>query len=130
MPDTERLRFIDWMARALHDPERGYYSRQVRTVGRRGDFSTSASTSSVLGEAIAGWLIEELKVHGREVRTVIEVGGGDGSLSVAVRDALGWWKRRKLKWLMVETSKPLREQQEARLGSGGVRWFTEMAAAL
>jgi SAM-dependent MidA family methyltransferase len=130
MTGPECLRFADWMARALHDPQRGYYARQVRTVGRRGDFSTSASAGTVLGEAIARWLREELRGDSRGVRNVIEVGGGDGSLSHAVRRTLGWWTRGKLQWMMVETSQPLRAQQEAKLGTKGVRWFSDMAEAL
>jgi SAM-dependent MidA family methyltransferase len=130
MPDAERLRFIDWMARALHDPERGYYAKQVRTVGRRGDFSTSASAGTVLGEAVAHWVAQELPRGERGVRTVIEIGGGDGALSAAARRAMGWWKRRGLRWFMVETSKPLRAQQEGRLGTKDVRWFTDLTEAL
>jgi SAM-dependent MidA family methyltransferase len=130
MPDTERLRFIDWMARALHDPERGYYARQVRTIGRRGDFSTSASAGTVLGEAVAHWITQELAREAPAASTVIEIGGGDGALSAAVRRALGWWKRRRLQWFMVETSRPLRALQEIRLGTKAARWFTDLTAAL
>ena len=36
MPD-EPMPFREWMSRALFDPERGYYARQIRTVGRRGE---------------------------------------------------------------------------------------------
>jgi SAM-dependent MidA family methyltransferase len=64
------------------------------------------------------------------VRTVIEVGGGDGALSAAVRNSLGWWKCRRLQWFMVETSAPLRAQQEARLGTKRVRWFASVEDAL
>jgi SAM-dependent MidA family methyltransferase len=130
MPDSERIRFVDWMARALHDPQSGYYTRRVRTVGRRGDFSTSASTGPLLGQAIAGWVRRELDADSADVRTVIEVGGGDGALSAAVRDSVGWWTRRRLQWFMVETSAPLRAQQEARLGVQRVRWFTNVEDAL
>jgi SAM-dependent MidA family methyltransferase len=128
--DTERVRFSEWMARALHDPQRGYYASQVRTVGRRGDFSTSASVGPVLGEAIAAWLNRELERHGGTVHTVIEVGGGDGVLSRAVRRTLGWWRRRRLQWFMVESSTTLRVQQEITLGTGGAHWFFHVADAL
>lgn len=118
------------MARALHDPECGYYATRVLAVGRHGDFSTSASAGSVLGEAIANWLRHELGTHAGSIRTVIEAGGGDGSLSCVVRGSLGRWKRRALQWFMVETSKPLRAQQEKNLGRNQVRWFSGMAEAL
>lgn len=127
--ETECLRFADWMGRALHDPVTGYYARQVKTVGRQGDFSTSATTGDVLGEAITQWLGQEMSQHAG-IRTVIEVGGGDGSLSAAVRRSLGWWKRCRLRWCMVESSAPLRARQQAALGWGTVHWYNDVAAAL
>ena len=132
MPDADPVQgvpFREWMARALHDPRSGYYARKVRTVGRQGDFSTSGTVSDLLGRAIANWITQERSVC-PSLRTVIEVGGGDGSLSASVRSALGWWQRRRWDWLMVETSAPLKEQQQARLGTGKAGWFNNLEAAL
>ena len=41
------------MAAALHDPERGYYARRIRGVGKPGDFTTTAAISPAIGKAIA-----------------------------------------------------------------------------
>ena len=82
------------MARALFDPERGYYTRNIRTVGARGDFSTSATLSPSLGAAIAFWLKAESRAH-PSIRHIIEIGAGDGSLMQNVRQAMSWWKRRQ-----------------------------------
>ena len=82
------------MQRALFDPRTGYYSRQIRTVGRGGDFSTAATLSPSLGIAVAAWLKSESCLQ-PQVRHVIEVGAGDGSLMHTVRRALGWWTRRR-----------------------------------
>lgn len=116
------------MARALFDPERGYYRRHIRTVGLQGDFSTSATLSPSLGGAIAAWLKAESRTQ-PVVRHVIEVGAGDGSLMQAVRKSLGWWLRRKFTFHIVETSPVLREQQQKRLGSA-VRWHNDIESAL
>ncbi|MEZ5387807.1 MAG: SAM-dependent methyltransferase [Prosthecobacter sp.] len=116
------------MQRALFDPERGYYTRHIRTVGSRGDFSTSATLSPSLGAAIAVWLKSESR-HQPHIRDVIEVGAGDGSLMQAVRKSLGWWTRRKFVFHIVETSPVLREQQQKRLGKA-VRWHTDIESAL
>ena len=62
--------FERFMEFALHDPQAGYYARKVRTVGRRGDFSTAATLSPVLGRAIAAWAAETGPLP------VIEVGAG------------------------------------------------------
>lgn len=119
--------FSSFMRRALFDPERGYYSRNIRTVGSRGDFATAATLSPLLGSAIANWIRDELSQS--RVKSVIEIGGGDGSLMEAVRRELGWWKRFRLHWHMVETSPVLRDRQQARLGRR-VDWHPELPDAL
>ncbi len=116
------------MARALFDPERGYYTRHIKTVGARGDFATSATLSPSLGKAVAAWLKAEALLQ-PQVRHVIEIGAGDGSLMHAVRQSLGWWTRRKHTFHIVETSPVLRGRQQEKLG-GAVRWHTTLEAAL
>src|ERR1700761_6863926 len=110
------------MESALYDPHRGYYMRHIHTVGRHGDFSTSATLSTALGEAVATWIKAE---RGRQpaVRTLIEIGGGDGSLALSVLRHLGWWNRTRLRFCMVERSPVLRDQQARKLARYGVRWF-------
>jgi N utilization substance protein A len=41
MIPREPIRFDVFMQRALHDPERGYYARRIRCIGRGGDFTTA-----------------------------------------------------------------------------------------
>jgi SAM-dependent MidA family methyltransferase len=120
--------FSAFMARALYDPERGYYTRQIRTVGARGDFSTSATIAPVFGQAMAGWLKQE-SVLQPEVRHVIEIGAGSGVLMDRVRKTLGWWQRRKFQWHIVETSEFLQQRQRELLGTG-VSWHKDLRAAL
>lgn len=120
--------FSSFMVRALFDPERGYYTRHIKTVGARGDFSTSATLSVSLGNAVAAWLKSESRVH-PGVRQVIEVGAGNGSLMQAVRRSLGWWTRRRFTFHIVETSPVLRVQQQKRLG-GQIQWHESLEKAL
>ena len=121
--------FSEWMRGALFDPQRGYYARNIRTVGRGGDFSTSGTISRVLGEAIAAWLAKEIKLA-PSVRTVIEVGGGEGSLMRDTMKSLGFWRRRHLRFIMVESSTVLREKQKNVLPRHRVEWFDDLPAAL
>lgn len=114
-PSGEGEPFASFMARALFDPQRGYYSRQIKTVGARGDFSTTATLSPSLGKAVAEWLKEERRRQ-PQVRHVIEVGAGDGSLMQQVRKSLGLLQRWRFKFHIVEISAPLRAQQQQRLG--------------
>ncbi len=120
--------FSAFMARALYDPQRGYYSRNISTVGKRGDFSTSATLSPLLGRTIAAWLIKEASLSS-QIRHVVEIGAGDGSLMATVQKALGWWQRRRLRFHIVETSPVLRSRQQERLGNK-VRWHETVQEAL
>lgn len=120
--------FSAFMARALFDPERGYYTRHIKTVGARGDFSTSATLSPCLGKAVAAWLKHAIGAL-PHVRHVVEVGAGDGSLMQSLRQSLGWWTRRRLTFHIVDTSPVLRGRQQQRLGSK-IHWHTTLESAL
>lgn len=119
------------MAAALYDPAHGYYSAQIRTVGRTGDFSTSATLSGHLGLAVARWVAQEWKAAGRKL-PLIEVGPGDGSLHAGVLAGLGWLGRRGVRCHLVERSPVLREVQQRRLRRwrGKIEWHGTMESAL
>ncbi|MBL9117129.1 MAG: SAM-dependent methyltransferase [Verrucomicrobiaceae bacterium] len=120
--------FRDFMWRALYHPERGYYSKRIRTVGASGDFSTSASLNPPLAHAIARWIKEESRATG--VIDIIEIGGGDGSLLKAIRTCLGWWSRLKLRFHLVEISDSLQDVQADNLGRRSVQWHTSLSEVL
>jgi len=111
------LPFDEFMAAALYDPEHGYYTTGIADVGGRGgDFATSATLSWGLARAIAGWITEEIaRLDWRGPVAVIEVGGGNGALAASVLKALGWWRRRSIRYHLVEVSPVLRELQQAKL---------------
>ena len=116
--------FADFMEAALYDPEHGYYSRCIPTVGRGGDFSTTATLSPHLGKALANWL-------GEDRRPLIEIGPGDGSLAEALLQSLGWWRRRGTQLWLVEKSPVLMAQQQKRLQKfSQVRWADSVQEAL
>jgi SAM-dependent MidA family methyltransferase len=123
--------FEHFMLRALHDPLQGYYRTGLTTVGRGGDFSTSATLLPDLGKALASWLEEKFRVADSQgVIDVIEVGGGTGALMLSILKNLGWLDRRKFRFHSVETSLPLMEQQRRLLQGYGVRWHPGMREAL
>lgn len=114
------------MTAALYDPAQGYYTRRIKTVGRGGDFATSATLGPWLGKAVAGWL----RTLGPP-RHVIEVGPGNGLLAAAVLQELGWWTRRKTCLWLVEKSPVLQAQQRERLGKYRcVKWADSVGDAL
>jgi len=122
-------RFDRFMERALFDPKRGYYARRIEDIGRKGDFSTSATLSPMLGRSIAAWLREEMAAS-KEVRDVIEIGAGNGVLMEQVRRSLGWWRESRLRWHIVETSAVLRERQKKRLGHSRLKFWATQKEAL
>lgn len=120
-----------WMARALYEPGRGYYAHHIREVGRRGDFSTSATLGDGLGRALARWIRQRSGDLGWRGRIpVIEVGPGTGELARGIWRASSFLQRLRLDFHLVDTSAPLREMQQRTLRGCRVAWHEDMAGAL
>jgi len=133
-PGVASVSVAEFMAAALYHPDCGYYTRQIRAVGRRGDFSTGPAVSDLWGQALARWAVRHRPANlglglGRRWH-LIEVGGGGGDLAFALLKALGWWGRRGLVYHLVEISKQLQALQEKRLKGWPVRWHATIEAAL
>ncbi len=133
-PGVDSVSVAEFMAAALYHPEHGYYTRHIRAVGRRGDFSTGPAVSDLWGRALARWAAKH-RPAGRGLGLgrswhLIEVGGGGGDLAFALLKALGWWGRRGVVYHLVEISGPLRALQEKRLKGLPVRWHATIEAAL
>lgn len=119
-----------YMQEALFHPEFGYYSKNIRGVGRRGDFATSASLGESLGTAIARWAWEQKLPLARGRWHLIEAGAGSGELARTILRRLGLLRRRGLTYHIVETSPVLREEQRRALPQFRVKWHDSMADAL
>jgi SAM-dependent MidA family methyltransferase len=117
-----------YMQEALYHPEFGYYARNIRTVGRRGDFATSASLGEALGSGIARW-IKRHRLPGKSWH-VIEAGAGTGELARTALRRLGLWGRRGLTYHIVETSPVLRAEQQRALPQFRIVWHDSMSDAL
>lgn len=115
------------MRRSLYDPQKGYYSRQISGLGRRGDFTTVPILSNTLAQRIAAWIIAARRETG--CRDVIEIGPGEGHLADAVRRHLPWHIRLRTRFHLVEISPPLRAAQQKRLGKTAC-WHDSPQAAL
>ena len=115
---------------ALHHPQDGYYTRNIRGIGRGGDFTTVPQRSPALGHAIAGWLKNEAAERRWRTFNIIECGPGDGSLAKDVLGSFGWFERRRVKLHLVETSAPLRKLQKTKLRGGRICWHENIISAL
>lgn len=121
------IRFEEFMHRALHDPQQGYYAKRIHDIGRRGDFTTAPIISSMPARAIARWATAAMRESG--CRDLIEIGPGNGTLAAAVVKHLPWHIRWKIRLHLVETSEPLTRFQRDNLGSKA-RWHRSPAEAL
>ncbi len=119
--------FESFMAQALYDPRRGYYSRRITGVGRSGDFTTAPMLSEVPARAIAAWAARALRET--SCRDLIEIGPGEGRLAASTLKHLPWKTRLKTRLHLVETSSPLAELQRKRLGSRAT-WHPDVLSAL
>lgn len=116
--------FERWMAEALYHPAFGYYSANIRGIGRHGDFTTWPVMHRSLARGIARWALKN-KPAGRW--DLIEIGAGTGELAEAVQKAIGWWNRPR--YHIVDVSKPLRAAQQKRLGRKAI-WHDSVSDAL
>ncbi len=123
--------FETWMQLALHDAGTGYYARNIRDVGSRGDFATASTLHPALGGAIAAWAAAKRRGLGGGFARwhLVEAGPGSGALAEAVLASLPVVARRTVRLHLVETSPALREKQRARLGDRAV-WHGTLEDAL
>lgn len=131
MDETRIERFDQFMARALHDPQHGYYARHIRAIGHRGDFTTAPMMDALLGRVIASWATAKIKATG--CRHLIEIGPGQGVLAQQVLRNLPWQLRWRIQLHLVEQSEVLTTMQKERLGprlGRPVRWHRSPADAL
>jgi SAM-dependent MidA family methyltransferase len=122
--------FDAFMGIALHHPEDGYYTRNIRGIGSRGDFTTVPQLSPALGAAISRWLREEAGRRGWKRFPIIECGPGSGALASSVMKSFGWRGKRKVDLHLVETSEPLRVAQAKTLAGLRPSWHTTTRDAL
>jgi NADH dehydrogenase [ubiquinone] 1 alpha subcomplex assembly factor 7 len=106
-----------FMARALHDPQAGYYARHD-PLGRAGDFITAPEISQIFGELIGLWCADLWQRIGRPDPVIVaELGPGRGTLMTDLLRAAASVPafRRALRLYLVETSPVLRAEQQRRL---------------
>src|SRR6266542_3065506 len=79
--------FARFMELALYHPADGYYERDTRPVGRRGDFFTSVSVGRLFGELLGFQLGHWLQRIPTDICCLVEAGAHDGQLAF---DVLGY----------------------------------------
>jgi len=109
------ISFADYMDLALFAPDCGYYSAGTGQFGAGGDFVTAPESSPLFARCVAGQVGEVLSVLGGG--DVCEVGAGSGALAADLLECLAEAGSLPRRYLIIERSPALREQQHAHLAS-------------
>ena len=112
------LTFAAFMEAALYDPEDGFYARGP-AIGRGGAFATAPGLHPAFAEALAAEIRAGWAAVGAARPTLVEVGPGDGTLAVQLRERLA---DVAFDHVLVERALGLRRRQEERLAGTPVRW--------
>jgi SAM-dependent MidA family methyltransferase len=130
------LPFSRFMELALYCPKLGYYETKKDSVGRRGDFYTSASVGDLFGQLLAfqfaEWL-DELKSKKSKSPglKIVEAGAHNGQLAV---DILAWLQSdrpalfEELEYCIIEPSTTRQDWQRETLKGfdGKIRWLSTL----
>ncbi|MDR3403884.1 MAG: SAM-dependent methyltransferase [Chthoniobacter sp.] len=128
------ISFRDFMARALYDPEHGYYGAGKARVGRGGDFFTNVSVGPLFGRLLARQFVEMWRRLGEPGDFVLVEQGAHrgncaGDILAALREFEPACFAATTLWLM-EPLATLRQTQGDRLhefGTEKVRWADSLA---
>lgn len=111
------------MSAALYDPEHGYYAREVRQVGRAGDFFTSVSVGPVFGALLARRFLQWWETGSSDRRwRILELGAHDGTLAEDILSTLRSIAPeafRHLEYVIIEPLPNLSRAQRERLSGFG-----------
>lgn len=114
---SRSMPWAEVMARALYDPEHGYYGRGPLRIGRGGDFYTAVSVGPLYGQLLASAILEAWQSLDKPTPfTLIEQGAHDGQLLHDIATALiGTELDAVMDCCIVEPRDDFRTAQRARL---------------
>jgi SAM-dependent MidA family methyltransferase len=123
------ISFARFAELALYCPVYGYYEKEADSIGRRGDYYTSASVGPLFGQLLAFQFARWLKEFspGAGALQIVEAGAHDGKLAC---DVLTWLSERetalyeRLEYWIVEPSERRSQWQKENLADRApkVRW--------
>lgn len=122
--------FSHWMELCLYHPQYGYYMKPGRKTGygRDADFVTPPTLHPFFGRAMGDEIVEAWQIAGEPgVFEVLEIGGGEGDLSLAAVariDASCPRLAQALRWIHEEESPQHRSVQQARCRDYRFSWST------
>lgn len=85
----QAISFKDFMQICLYHPEHGYYTGKRTKIGKQGDFYTSSSVGTLMGEMLAQYFVHLFSgVPHQKSYPITEWGGGTGRLAGQILDEL------------------------------------------
>ncbi len=122
----KRITFAEYMDLVLYHPQHGYYATHPVNIGKQGDFLTSSHWSNDFAELLAEQFLQMWDILNRPNNfTIVEMGAGQGILA---KQVLEYLKQKHLdffqiiKYLIIEKSATLKEEQKQRLNLEQVKW--------
>ena len=110
----------DFMSFCLNHPMHGYYQkRDVKKIGKGGDFITAPEISELFGEMICIWLMSSwLALGSPKPVNIIEMGPGNGTLMADILRVLRRFPAMKscIEVQLLERSDYMRQLQREKLG--------------
>lgn len=83
------ISFKSFMEACLYHPRCGYYMQDKERIGKKGDFYTSVSLGSIMGEMLAVYFADHFRRYSDEsVYAIVEWGAGSGKLAADIAAAL------------------------------------------
>ena len=110
---NQKILFSEFMNQSLYHPDYGYYTNKANIFGDQGDFITSPITSSIFGECISNEFINIIRYQ--KTSSILELGGGDGSLAISILKHLKKNKSLPDKYNILEISENLINYQKERV---------------
>ena len=110
---NQKILFSEFMNLSLYHPDYGYYTNKSNIFGDQGDFITSPITSSMFGECISNEFINIIRSLSKP--SILELGGGDGSLAISIFKYLKKKKSLPDKYIILEISENLINYQKERV---------------
>ena len=110
---NQKILFSEFMNLSLYHPDYGYYTNKSNIFGDQGDFITSPITSSMFGECISNEFINIIRSLKKP--SILELGGGDGSLAISMCKHLKKNKSLPDKYIILEISENLINYQKERV---------------
>lgn len=104
-----KITFADYMAQCLYAAELGYYSGGKTKLGAAGDFTTAPEQSDLFSRTLAKQIMPALAQV--QAACILEFGAGSGKMAATILKELARSKRLPQKYLILETSPSLQQQQ-------------------